>query len=119
VGRCLALGDRYERAERQAAGGAGFVTVKDGHLFAGEKRLRIFGVNTCFAASFPDKEMAPKVAARMAKFGINCVRFHHMDMFSAPMGILREGRAKRSTRATRPARLVHREVEGRTGFTRT
>ena len=23
----------------------------------------------------------------MAKFGINCVRFHHMDMFSAPAGI--------------------------------
>src|SRR5262245_15800380 len=69
------------------AGGAGFATVTDGRLFAGEKRLRIFGVNTCFAASFPDKEMAPKVAARMAKFGINCVRFHHMDMFSAPSGI--------------------------------
>ncbi len=69
------------------AGAAGFVHVKDGHLFAGGKRLRIFGVNTCFAANFPDKAMAPKVAARMAKFGINCVRFHHMDMLSAPAGI--------------------------------
>jgi hypothetical protein len=69
------------------AGRDGFVTVKDGHLFAGENRLRIFGVNVCFGANFPDKEMAPKVAARMAKFGINCVRFHHMDMFSAPAGI--------------------------------
>jgi len=37
------------------AGRDGFVHVKDGHLFAGEKRLRIFGVNTCFAANFPDK----------------------------------------------------------------
>ncbi len=69
------------------AGRDGFVTVKDGHLFVGEKRLRIFGVNICFAAAFPDKDMAPKVAARMAKFGINCVRFHHMDMMSAPGGI--------------------------------
>jgi hypothetical protein len=75
------------------AGRDGFVHVKDGHLFAGEKRLRIFGVNTCFAANFPDKSMAPKVAARMAKFGINCVRFHHMDMMSAPGGIfVKDGR---------------------------
>jgi hypothetical protein len=75
------------------AGRDGFVHVKDGHLFAGEKRLRIFGVNTCFAANFPDKSMAPKVAARMAKFGINCVRFHHMDMMSAPGGIFaKDGR---------------------------
>ena len=75
------------------AGRDGFVHVKDGHLFAGEKRLRIFGVNTCFAANFPDKDMAPKVAARMAKFGINCVRFHHMDMMSAPGGIFaKDGR---------------------------
>ena len=75
------------------AGRDGFVQVKDGHLFAGEKRLRIFGVNTCFAANFPDKTMAPKVAARMAKFGINCVRFHHMDMMNAPAGIFaKDGR---------------------------
>jgi hypothetical protein len=75
------------------AGRDGFVHVKGGHLFAGEKRLRIFGVNTCFAANFPDKDMAPKVAARMAKFGINCVRFHHMDMLSAPGGIFaKDGR---------------------------
>lgn len=69
------------------AGRDGFVHVKDGHLFAGEKRLRIFGVNVCFGANFPDKEMAPKIAARMAKFGINCVRFHHMDMMNTPSGI--------------------------------
>lgn len=69
------------------AGKDGFVTVKDGHLHAGGKRFRIFGVNMAFGANFPTKEDAPKVAARMAKFGINCVRFHHMDMFSAPAGI--------------------------------
>jgi hypothetical protein len=69
------------------AGSAGFLQIKDGHLFAGEKRLRIFGVNTCFGANFPTHEGAEKVAARMAKFGINCVRFHHMDMMSSPGGI--------------------------------
>jgi hypothetical protein len=75
------------------AGRDGFVRVKDGHLFTGEKRLRIFGVNVCFGANFPRHEDAEKVAARMAKFGINCVRFHHMDMFSAPNGIFaKDGR---------------------------
>jgi hypothetical protein len=61
--------------------------VKDGHLYAGDKRLRIFGVNVAFGANFPTKEDAPKVAARMAKYGINCVRFHHMDSQSTPSGI--------------------------------
>ena len=61
--------------------------MKDGHLFAGGKRFRIFGVNMAFGANFPTHEAAEKVAGRLAKFGINCVRFHHMDMFSAPAGI--------------------------------
>ncbi|HZJ17786.1 MAG TPA: carbohydrate binding domain-containing protein [Chthoniobacteraceae bacterium] len=69
------------------AGREGFVTVKDGHLFANGKRLRIFGVNVAFGANFPTHADAEKVAARMAKFGINCVRFHHMDMQAAPGGI--------------------------------
>ena len=66
------------------AGKGGFASVQDGHLFANGKRLRIFGVNLAFGANFPTHEDAEKVAARMAKFGINCVRFHHMDMQSAP-----------------------------------
>ena len=69
------------------AGRDGFVSVKDGHLFANEKRLRIFGVNLAFGANFPTHSDAEKVAARMAKFGINCVRFHHMDAEAAPDGI--------------------------------
>lgn len=69
------------------AGGRGFVVVKDGHLFSGGKRVRLFGANLCFGANFPKKEDAVIIAARMAKFGINCVRFHHMDNQSAPSGI--------------------------------
>ena len=69
------------------AGKQGFISVKDGHLSAGEKRFRIFGVNFAFGANFPGKEDAEKIAARMAKFGINCVRFHHMDNQAAPGGI--------------------------------
>lgn len=66
------------------AGKAGFLVVKDGHFFAGEKRIRFFGVNTVFGANFPTHEDATKIAARMAKFGINCVRFTHMDKFASP-----------------------------------
>jgi hypothetical protein len=69
------------------AGGRGFVVAKEGHLFEGEKRFRIFGVNTAFGASFPTHAHAEKIAARMAKYGINCVRFHHMDNQAAPNGI--------------------------------
>ncbi len=84
------------------AGKDGPVVVKDGHLFAGGKRLRIFGVNLCFGANFPAKEVAPRLAARLAKLGVNCVRFHHMDMFSAPAGIFaKDGRTLDAERLDR------------------
>lgn len=69
------------------AGGRGFVVAKEGHFFEGDKRFRIFGVNFAFGASFPTHADAGKVADRMAKFGINCVRFHHMDNKAALAGI--------------------------------
>jgi len=71
------------------AGASGFVTTRDAHLFAGEKRIRFFGVNFAFGANFPTHADAEKVAARMAKFGINCVRFHHMDTGFSPRGLLK------------------------------
>jgi hypothetical protein len=74
------------------AGAHGFVAAHDGHLFAGEKRIRFFGVNVAFGGNFPTHVDAEKVAARMAKFGINCVRFHHMDTSTAPNGILQKDR---------------------------
>lgn len=72
------------------AGNHGFVVAKEGHLYVGDDRIRFFGVNTAFGANFPTHDDAKKVAARMAKFGINCVRFHHMDVFTAPGGIWSE-----------------------------
>jgi hypothetical protein len=63
------------------------VTVADGHFVAGKERIRFLGVNFCFGACFPEKEAAGKIAARLAKFGINIARFHHMDMQSFPNGI--------------------------------
>ena len=61
------------------AGRLGHVRVQDGHLFAGNERIRLFGVNLTAGACFPDHATAEKVAARMAKFGINAVRFHFLD----------------------------------------
>lgn len=77
------------------AGAGGFVTIKDGRFHAGGERLRIWGVNTCFGANFPSHEDAEKVAARLAKLGLNGVRFHHHESAPVPRGILqppRDGR---------------------------
>jgi len=72
----------------QPAGKFGSVQVgEDGHLYVGKSQIRFLGVNLCFGGCFPEKEKAEKIAARMAKFGINCVRFHHMDMRVFPDGI--------------------------------
>lgn len=81
-------------------GAHGSVVVKDGHLFGGRKWLRSLGVNVAFGANFPGHAEASKVAARMAEFGINGVRFHHMDMHMAPGGIFARG-----GRALDPAQL--------------
>lgn len=70
------------------AGAKGFVSVKSGHYLDGAgKRLRMLATNITFGDAFPDKSMAPKIAARMASLGINLVRFHHMDNQYKPRGI--------------------------------
>jgi len=62
------------------AGSLGHVCVgEDGHLYVGGKRVRFLGINICAGAAFPTKVEAGKIAARLAKFGVNIVRFHHMD----------------------------------------
>jgi hypothetical protein len=62
------------------AGSRGFITIADGHLATGDgERWRIWGQNVCFNGALPPTEKAPGVARRLAKFGINCVRFHHAD----------------------------------------
>lgn len=49
---------------------------KDGHLYAGGKRIRIFGTNV---SEFPPVEDAEYWAKTLASQGINCIRFHHTD----------------------------------------
>lgn len=70
------------------AGADGFVRVRDGHFVTDAGRLRIWGVNVCFGGNFPTHVDAEKAAAHLAKLGVNCVRFHHMDTQPSPTGIL-------------------------------
>ncbi len=73
------------------AGRHGFVKVSNGHFADGAgQRLRLWGVNFSFAASFPEKEFAPAVAAHLARFGVNCVRVHHHD-WRSPRGLIDSG----------------------------
>ena len=74
------------------AGGHGFISAKDGHLFAGSKRVRLLGVNFASAANFPAHEEADKIAARLAKFGVGCVRLSQLDTEPSPKGLLKEDR---------------------------
>ncbi|MEI7576666.1 MAG: hypothetical protein WCK51_07225 [Armatimonadota bacterium] len=63
------------------AGKNGRIIAKDGHFFEATtgKRVRFFGTNLGARAAFPLKEDAPKIAAHLAKMGINIVRFHHLQ----------------------------------------
>ncbi len=62
------------------AGKHGHIRVQDGHLVDGRgRRLRLWGVNLTGAACFPEKPDAPRVAEQIARFGINCIRFHFLD----------------------------------------
>lgn len=63
------------------------VVARAGHFWLGERRFRVWGVNTCFGASLLPHEDAARVAARLAAFGINCVRIHHLDTNAYPGGI--------------------------------
>ncbi|GAB4428284.1 MAG: hypothetical protein OHK0039_46790 [Bacteroidia bacterium] len=57
-----------------------FVRIdSQGHFATDDGPIRFWGVNVTTGGNFPEKSQAPHVAARMRKFGINLVRFHHMD----------------------------------------
>jgi len=75
------------------AGTAGRATIREGHFYDAEgNRLRLMGSNLTFAGAFPPKEDAPKIAAQLRKLGMNVIRFHHLDMHTAPRGIWNEDR---------------------------
>jgi len=73
------------------AGKHGFVKVKDGHFyFEDGTRAKFWGTNLCFSACFPDHKQAEIMANRIAYFGFNAVRLHHMDFHFEPNGIFED-----------------------------
>jgi len=63
------------------AGKHGFLTTRpDGHLyFEDGTRARFWGVDFVAPAPYCSHEDAEKIAARLAKYGVNIVRLHHLD----------------------------------------
>jgi len=85
------------------AGKDGFIRAENGHLVKPDgERFRIWGINVTASACFPSKKNAPVVAGHLARFGINCLRFHFLDSnWSASLFI--QGRD--DTRALDPQQL--------------
>ena len=63
------------------AGVNGYIVSENGHFVESKtgKRVRFLGTNFAAKSAFPSHADAVKVAARIAKLGINLVRLHHMD----------------------------------------
>ena len=85
------------------AGKDGRICVKDGHFVNDKGRVKLHATNLTGPANFPTHEEAERLAARLARFGINCVRLHYFDsyylrnhfMLSAQPGIIDESRETR------------------------
>ncbi|MBO7683599.1 MAG: hypothetical protein J6T51_02610 [Kiritimatiellae bacterium] len=61
------------------AGRDGRIRVADGHFVNDKGRVRLNATNLTGPANFPTHEEAERLAARLARFGINCVRLHYFD----------------------------------------
>ncbi|MEP7000835.1 MAG: hypothetical protein ABI969_10175, partial [bacterium] len=77
------------------AGANGFVRVQGGHLAKPNgTRLRLWGVHLTDwsrgSVLLPPKEDIPMWAGTLARYGVNCVRLHFIDL-DAPRGIIAAG----------------------------
>ena len=61
------------------AGKHGFVRIENGRFVNDAGPVRLHATNLTGPANFPTHAAADKLAARLARFGINCVRLHYMD----------------------------------------
>ena len=61
------------------AGKHGFVRVENGRFVTDAGPIRLHATNLTGPANFPSHEDADQTAARLARFGINCVRLHYFD----------------------------------------
>jgi hypothetical protein len=80
--------------EEKPAGKHGFLTVK-GNLFVFEDGTvgRFWGTNFNSGANFPPHDYSEMVARRLAKLGVNIIRFHQMDAEWATPNIFELNRA--------------------------
>ncbi len=78
------------------AGKDGRIRVENGHFVNDKGRVKFHATNLTGPANFPTHEEAERLAARLARFGINCVRLHYFDnsygtfMLPKEQGILDE-----------------------------
>ena len=77
------------------AGKDGFIRVEGSHLVRPDGRpIRFWGVNLTDwsrgSVMMPPREDAPMWAATLARFGVNCVRLHFLDLDS-PRGLIDAG----------------------------
>ena len=71
---------RHLFADEKPAGRHGFLTCRGGKMvFEDGTEARFWGTNFNSAANFPSHDYSEKVARRLAKFGVNLVRFHQLD----------------------------------------
>ncbi|MDR0338018.1 MAG: cellulase family glycosylhydrolase [Planctomycetaceae bacterium] len=64
------------------AGKHGFVRVQEDKFVTDAGEIRFWATNLSGRANFPEKNVAEKLADRLTRFGINCVRLHHMDSWA-------------------------------------
>jgi hypothetical protein len=102
------------------AGKQGFFRVENGHFVNDKGRVKLHATNLTGPANFPTHEQSDKVAARLARFGLNCVRLHYFDaeygnfMTGKETGIFGKGGALPSAFQADPAlpfRLAPEQVE--------
>lgn len=91
------------------AGKKGFVGIRGGHFATPDgKRIRFWGVHLTDwsrgSVMLPPKEDAAVYAAALARFGVNMVRLHFIDL-AAPRGIIAAGNDSRSFDAQQLDRL--------------
>ncbi len=84
----------YEK--ENPAGKHGFLTVRgDKFVFEDGTEARFWGTNFNSGVDFPPFEFSEKVAKRLAKIGVNIVRFHQMDAEWANPNIFQFSKGRR------------------------
>ncbi len=87
------------------AGSHGRIAIRDGRLMAGDERVRLWGTNICGDGAFPEPALAKGIAARLAKLGVNAVRFHHLEASWVPRNIFGKRENWKDTRTIDPESL--------------